>query len=67
MNNRKYTPKYDYDLIPKIYLEEYLSDIYSVGSIIIGTNPSGKLKGKWTKIDNVTIGNKTVVAWLRVE
>lgn len=67
MHNKRYTPKYDYDYITKIYMEEYLNNIYEIGSIIIGANPSDKLKGKWTKIDNVTIGDKKVVAWLRVE
>lgn len=67
MNNKRYTPKYDYDLITKIYMEEYLSNIYDVGSIFIGANPSDKLKGKWTKIENVSVGNKNVIAWIRVE
>lgn len=67
MNNKKYTPRFDYDYITNIYLKQYIADIFRVGSIIIGADPTNKINGKWEKITNVTIGSKNVDAWLRIE
>lgn len=67
MYNKKYTPKYDYDVINKKYLYDILEKIFGVGYIYIGSNPSDILKGNWEKIQNVSIGNKTVDAWIRTK
>ena len=65
--NKKYTPKYDYDLINKKYLDETINKIFGVGFIYIGSNPCALLTGSWEKIENITIGSKTVYGWIRIK
>ena len=65
--NKKYTPKYDYDLINKKYLGVIINKIFGVGFIYIGSNPSALLTGSWEKIENITIGSKTVDGWIRIK
>lgn len=70
MNNRynkKYTPKYDYDLINKKYFDTKLNELFGLGSIYLGPNPTHIIGGVWEKINNVTIGSKTVDGWIRVK
>ena len=65
--NKKYTATYDYDLINKKYLDETINKIFGVGFIYIGSNPSALLTGSWEKIENITIGSKTVDGWIRIK
>lgn len=65
--DKKYTPKYDYDLINKKYLDETINKIFGVGFIYIGSDPSVLLNGSWEKIENITVGSKTVDGWIRIK
>ena len=65
--NKKYTPKYDYDLINKKHLDETINKIFGVGFIYIGSDPSALLTGSWEKIENITIGSKTVDGRIRIK
>lgn len=64
---KKYTPRYDDDFINKKYFEDKINNIFGVGYIYIGSNPTNILKGSWEKIDNVTIGSKSVEAYIRIK
>ena len=65
--NKKYTPKYDYDLINKKYLDDKLNDLFGVGFIYLGSNPSNLLNGSWEKIENINIGSQKIDGWIRVK
>ena len=65
--NKKYTPKYDYDLINKKYFDDKIKNLFGVGAIYIGPDPSLIFGGIWERIEKITVGSKTVDGWIRVK